>query len=201
MRRLTDEDLVERCRDNPGSARSSAALAELFERHRTKVAAWCLRMTGDPNSAADLGQEIFIKAFQRLDAFGQQAKFTTWLYSIARNHCLDELRAMKTRPQETPHTGEDFEDLSLGDLSSEMERDELQQLLRRLMQESLDEAEHRVMTLHYVHEMPLDSVTRILGLTNPSGAKALIVSAKRKLRRAYERWKSSNAIATGSGNG
>jgi RNA polymerase sigma-70 factor, ECF subfamily len=55
--------------------------------------------------------------------------------------------------------------------------------LRQLMQEALDETEAKVMTLHYVDELPLDSITRLLGLENPSGAKAYVVSARRKLQR------------------
>ena len=47
----------------------------------------------------------------------------------------------------------------------------------------------KVMTLHYAEEVPLNAVTRLLNLENSSGAKAYIVSAKRKLSRAIERWK------------
>jgi hypothetical protein len=61
--------------------------------------------------------------------------------------------------------------------------------VRRLIQESLNEVETQVMTLHYLHEGPLDSVTRLLGLQNQSGAKAYIVSARRKLARALELWR------------
>jgi hypothetical protein len=52
------------------------------------------------------------------------------------------------------------------------------------MRDSLEEIEAEVMTLHYVHEMPLDAITRLLRLTNPSGAKAHVVNARRKLNRA-----------------
>ena len=57
------------------------------------------------------------------------------------------------------------------------------------MKESLEPTEQRVMTLHYVDEMPLDAITRLLGLTNSSGAKAHVVSARRKLNAAVARWK------------
>jgi len=62
-------------------------------------------------------------------------------------------------------------------------------LLRDLVRDSLSEVEARVMTLHYAEELPLDAVTRLLKLDNTSGAKAYIVSAKRKLTRAVARWK------------
>ena len=63
-------------------------------------------------------------------------------------------------------------------------------VVRRLMDEALDETEKRVMTLHYGHDMRLDAITAALGLTNSSGAKAYIVSARRKLNTAVKRWKS-----------
>jgi hypothetical protein len=56
------------------------------------------------------------------------------------------------------------------------------------MDEVLDETEKRVMVLHYAHDMRLDAITAALGLTNTSGAKAYIVSAKRKLNAAVKRW-------------
>ena len=61
--------------------------------------------------------------------------------------------------------------------------------MRQLLAESLDETERTVMTLHYGEEMPLDAITRTLKLANASGAKAYIVSARRKLNRAIERLK------------
>jgi DNA-directed RNA polymerase specialized sigma24 family protein len=60
--------------------------------------------------------------------------------------------------------------------------------VRTLLAETLDETERRVMTLHYGEDLTLDAVTRLLGLTNASGAKAYIVSARRKLSGAVRRW-------------
>src|SRR5579883_3348197 len=101
MESVSDEELVERYRAEAGSARGDAFINQLFHRHHSRVAAWCLRITGDINSAADMAQEVFIKALQRLDAFRGDSKFTTWLYAIARNHCLDEMRAKAGRPELT----------------------------------------------------------------------------------------------------
>jgi DNA-directed RNA polymerase specialized sigma24 family protein len=56
--------------------------------------------------------------------------------------------------------------------------------MRKMWNEILDDTERRVMTLHYVDEMPLEVVTRLLGLKNVSGAKTYVVSARRKLKTA-----------------
>jgi len=59
--------------------------------------------------------------------------------------------------------------------------------LREFLLTTLDQTERAVFTLHFGDEMPLDAITRLLGLDNNSGAKAYIVSAKRKLAKAAKR--------------
>ena len=200
MEVLSDEELVDRYRATLGPQRERF-LNQLFERHRTRVAAWCYRMTGDVDAATDLAQEVFLKAFQNLESFRGQSKFTTWLYSIARNHCMDALKSRAEAPLFVGETAfERVQDLRAGELLTTMERREAEELVRRLMRESLDETEAKVMTLHYVHELPLDAVTRILELTNPSGAKAYVVSARRKLARAFNRWKQREERREGGGH-
>jgi len=144
-------------------------------------------MTGDIDSAADLAQDVFLKAFERLNSYRGDSKFSTWLYSIARNHCLDEMRSRAARPAETSDTLEQLAGSDWDQVSRTLERRESVQALRQMMQEALDETEAKVMTLHYVEELPLDSITRLLRLENPSGAKAYVVSARRKLQRVVTR--------------
>jgi RNA polymerase sigma-70 factor (ECF subfamily) len=197
---LSDEELVNRYRAVADPQRGEF-IDQLFERHRTRVAAWCYRMTGDVDSATDLAQEVFLKAFQNLESFRGQSKFTTWLYSIARNHCMD---ALKSRAGTPIFAGEAtlarVQDVRAGELLSTMERRQAEEVVRQLMQESLDETEAKVMTMHYVHEFPLDAVSRMLGMTNASGAKAYVVSARRKLARAFNEWKDREEKRKGGGH-
>jgi RNA polymerase sigma-70 factor, ECF subfamily len=146
---------------------------------------------GDRESAADLAQEICVKAYQNLGHFKGQSKFSTWLYSITRNHCLNAVRSRKSMPEmdsdellmETlPDAGAD------GPLAS-VERKQQAAIARQLINETLEETEKKVFTLHFGEELPLDAITRMLSLENASGAKAYLVSAKRKLDRAARRWK------------
>ena len=185
---LTDEELLSAYRTGAEPEKSQAYATELFARYHSRVAAWCLRITGDRESAADLAQEVFIKAFRHLDSFEGNSKFSTWIYSIVRNHCFNHLRSMARRPEEA---GEEV----LGRLPSPEGEDVLARLVRQsserraleIVNAELDDTEKTVMVLHYAEEMTLDAVTRLLALENPSGAKAYIVSAKRKIQRALER--------------
>jgi RNA polymerase sigma-70 factor (ECF subfamily) len=197
---LSDEELVGRYRTQANAQRDEF-LNQLFERHRTRVAAWCYRITGDVDSATDLAQDVFLKAFQNLDSFQGQSKFTTWLYSITRNHCMDALRSRASTPAIAGQAAlERVQDPESSELLSKMERRQAVDIVRQLMRESLDETEADVMTLHYVHEVPLDAVTRLLKLTNASGAKAYIVSARRKLARAVTEWRGRTEGRKGGGH-
>ena len=197
---LSDEELVARYRAS-GETRRREFLDQLFERHRTRVAAWCYRMTGEVDAATDLAQDVFLKAFQNLESFRGQSKFTTWLYSIARNHCLDALKSRAAMPAIAGEAAlEHVADQQAGEVLSNMERRQAEDVVRHLMRESLDETEAKVMTLHYVHELPLDAVTRLLKLTNASGAKAFVVSARRKLARAINEWREQTEGKKGGGH-
>ncbi len=190
MEQLTDEELVRAYRERGGSPKGDAWLNELIQRYHSRVALWCFRLTGDREAAADLAQEVFLKVFRNLDSFRGDAKFSTWLYSITRNHCFNELKSRSTRPE---NTGDpilfDLPDGAEG-IHSSLEREGASHLLRELLAASaLDATETQVMTMHFAEELPLDAITRLLKLNNASGAKAYIVSAKRKLNRAVQRLK------------
>lgn len=187
---LTDEALIARYRAEGGQATAEQYLNELFRRHHIKVARWCFSVTGDRESAADLAQEICVKAYQNLSYFKGQSKFSTWLYSITRNHCLNAVRSRASAPEM------DSDELvmdTLPDVSdsplAEVERKQQADIARQLINETLEETEKAVFTMHFGEELPLDVITRMLNLTNASGAKAYLVSAKRKLDRAAKRWK------------
>jgi len=181
---LSDDDLTRECLARSGSQRSPY-LEELFRRHYTQVARWCYRFTNDRDAAADLAQDVFLKAHRNFDAFRGQAKFSTWLYAVARNEGINR----------TQRKGPPMEDEQLlADLAGTDERpDDAAQRgqrgrwLRELLFTTLDRTERTVFTLHYGKDMPLDTITRTLGLQNASGAKAYIVSARRKLARASGR--------------
>jgi RNA polymerase sigma-70 factor (ECF subfamily) len=192
---LSDEELVARYRAHPGFPEGERWLNELFQRHHRRVGLWCLRLTGDRESAADMAQEVFLKAFRYLDSYRGDAKFSTWLYSVTRNHCFNELKSRAAAPQESsePELPE-LIDREPG-AQSKLEHESDTRLARELVQRSLSEIESQVFTLHYAEELPLDSITRLLKLDNASGAKAYIVSAKRKLARAVERWKAGEQRA------
>ncbi len=188
---LSDEALIAQVRAEADKGRAEQYLNELFRRHHVKVARWCFSVTGDRESAADLAQEICVKAYQNLSYFKGQSKFSTWLYSITRNHCLNALRSRSNAPEmDSDETVmETLPDMGSDSPLATVERKQQGEIARQLINEALDETEKAVFTLHFGEELPLDAITRMLKLENASGAKAYLVSAKRKLDRAARRWK------------
>jgi RNA polymerase sigma-70 factor (ECF subfamily) len=186
---VSDEALIVAYGASGPGAKTDALLDELFQRYYPRVALWCFRLAGNRDQAADLAQEVFLRVFRSLDSFRGDARFSTWLYAIARNHCFSEMKSVAARqsraseplPGDAPADRPDTQDL--------LERESADTEVRELMQRVLSEPELRVMTLHFVEELPLDAITRLLELSNTSGAKAYLVSAKRKLGPALARWK------------
>lgn len=82
--------------DAAGGDRS--ALETLLDRHFDLVHAVCRRVTGDPHDALDATQEALIRVAGNIGRFDGRAKLTTWLYRVAVNAALDELRRRKRRP-------------------------------------------------------------------------------------------------------
>ncbi|GAB4044918.1 RNA polymerase sigma factor [Spirosoma jeollabukense] len=63
-----------------------------------KVYGQCLSITRDLEKAQDFTQDIFLKVFQKLDAFEHRSRFSHWLCTIAYNHCIDQLKRDKRLP-------------------------------------------------------------------------------------------------------
>lgn len=80
----TDEDLM-----RAAQAGDLDAVGALFSRHHRMVYRLCYRLTGDPSAAEDLTQDSFLRVIRYGRSFGGQSKFTTWLYRVVRNRCMD----------------------------------------------------------------------------------------------------------------
>lgn len=92
----SDTYLVERALDN-----DVVAFEKLVTRYQNKIMGYVGRMVnGDREEAEDITQETFIKAYRSLDSFRGQSSFSTWLYKIATNLCIDKVRTKKRRPQQ-----------------------------------------------------------------------------------------------------
>ena len=91
---LSDEELM--LRYGKGEVR---AFEELVTRHQRPVFTFILRFVGSRELAEDLLQEVFLRVVKSAPSYRQKAKFTTWLYTIARNICIDNARKASKRSE------------------------------------------------------------------------------------------------------
>jgi len=89
---MSDDELLERF-----AAGEPAAFGVLLKRYQTPVYNFIARSVRDTEAASDLLQEVFTRVIQHSTDFNRSSKFSTWLYAIARNICIDHMRRMSHR--------------------------------------------------------------------------------------------------------
>ncbi len=161
--------------------------SELFHRYHIRVTSWCFRFTRNRGRALDLAQEVFFRAYRHRHGFRGDSRFSTWLYAIARNHCLSAIRKIADPVDAGETVPVRLRDLSTTPPDVAIERKQRHREMWQVIGAALEPTEARVMALHYGYELPLAQITRDLALTNPSGAKAYVVNARRKLDRVIKR--------------
>ncbi len=90
---ISDEEVMKKFQNG-----NSGSFDILLKRHSGGVLRFIMKMTGgNKTHGEDLLQEIFLKVIEKRNRYDSEQKFTTWLYSIARNHCIDYLRSESYR--------------------------------------------------------------------------------------------------------
>jgi len=159
------------------------ALRRLMERHLARVVAVAQRILGHEEGADDVAQEAFTRVWRSAAAFdssGARAQFTTWLYKITFNLCLDRRRR---RRGEWVALDEELADSAPGPGLLEERRQVRYLLAQGLAQLSL---RHRAaLVLHYVDELSAREAAEVMGL-GEKAFESLVLRARRSLREVLE---------------
>ncbi len=181
----SDEQLVALAQGAATVAQRQEAASRLLERYRDRVYIWCLKHLRDHESALDAAQEVLISAYRNLASFGGRARFSSWIFAIARNRCLSELR----RPPIAIDADADCDRIpaTTGNPEQLLLEQQGEEALLRLITEQLDPIEQEALWLRCNEQMPVDVITVTLGIVETSGARAVLQRARRKLRNALAR--------------
>jgi len=188
----TDEDLM--VRYQRGEVR---AFEVLLTRHRRAVYNFILRFVGDRETAEDLLQEAFMRVIKGAEAYKRQAKFTTWLYTIARNLCVDQTRRRKHRkhasldaPMDaTAESGTLLDVIPSGDMASD--RISANKQLHATMQRAiagLSEDQREVFLMREFLDMPFKQIADVVGVPENT-VKSRMRYALEKLRLELDEYK------------
>ncbi|GAB3894090.1 RNA polymerase sigma factor [Spirosoma agri] len=162
------------------SAITIDAFEELYTRYVGKVYKKCFSMTKDDKTAEDYTQDIFLKVFDKMESFQNRSTFSTWLYAISHNYCLDQLRIGKRFSTESL-SGELINSLSEQDslVLQEHRLLELEQLLN-----NLPDQEAYFLRLRYEEGLSIKEIARVHHLTESSVKMRL----KRTRDKLYKRF-------------
>ena len=162
------------------------AFEPLIEAYEKQIYHLCLRMTGNPEDARDLTQESFLKAWQKLGQYHVESAFSTWLYRLSSNLCIDFLRQQKRRTVFSLTTEEDTgEELEVASVDPSPEEIVLQMDDHRAVADAmkeLDEDHRLILTLRVVEDMPYEQIAQGLGVKEGT-VKSRLARARTKLRR------------------
>jgi RNA polymerase sigma-70 factor (ECF subfamily) len=179
-RDLSDETLLERCRTG-----DHAAFTALVDRYKDRVYWLVRRMVGETD-AEDLTQEVFIRVYEAVPGFRGRSSFKTWIYRIAHNLCLSELRKRGVRAGSVSLEEEGEEGVhrmlppGRPGLPREIERRDISGLVRRLI-EKLPVPYRTALTMYYLQQLKYEEIADITG--TPLGTvKTHIRRARMRLR-------------------
>lgn len=86
-----------------------SGMGVLYERHKSRVYAVCLRMTGNMSEAEDLTQEIFIQLLGKAGSFRGESQFSSWLYRLTTNYVLMHFRKLVRKKERFPYLEDEYE--------------------------------------------------------------------------------------------
>lgn len=189
---LKDPDvaLMLRVRDHA----DDAAFAELVDRHRQKLVGIMHHILGNLEEAEDVSQEVFIRIYRARSTYHPQAKFSTWLYTIAHNQALNALRSRARKPSVALNTNESGsmghrpEEQILADSgpapSGQMRQAELATIIRQAL-DTLNERQRMAVVLNKFNEMNYAEIATVMGLSTKA-VKSLLSRARASLRDALQ---------------
>ena len=172
----------------------------LYCRHQDRIHAVILAIISNSDDALDLTQEVFLKAYQSLNAFKKTSRFYTWLYRIAINQCIDYMRRQAKHRvlSDEPFCEETFYTNPVSPTAA-LERDEFHRQLDSALP-ALTPCQRRVFILRYREELSLKAIAHRLGRSIGT-VKAHLFHARRTLRhqlKDFYRPGSSIALANHS---
>jgi RNA polymerase sigma factor (sigma-70 family) len=180
-----DHDLVTAVRRG-----DEGAFEQLFSRYRGRIRGYAGGILGDSDIAEDVTQEVFISALRRLRDTERPISFKPWIYQIAKNACIDELRRARRNLEVPLHEQQEWPEDDLDGLAQhpgpEVAVESKQQLedLRGAFR-GVSELHHRILVLRELEGLSYREIGERLGMSRPV-VESTLFRARRRLAEEYE---------------
>jgi RNA polymerase sigma-70 factor (ECF subfamily) len=196
VKRLTDEQLMKRLQQG-----QTDALDELYKRYAKKLYVFCCHTTRsqNPQESEDLVQDVFIRVIKAAHTFDpQKASFRTWMFRIARNHCIDVVRRKEKirfmpigeKAEQNDHQEELVSEDTIVDPNQDVENSMIENsvvgAIRDCINELESQEERQALLLYYLGGKVYREIGEMLGKST-SMARNWIKSAQEKVKRCLER--------------
>lgn len=166
------------------------AIQELCSRYENKIFSKCYSMTKSREVAEDLRQDIMLKMIDKLALFEGRSSFSTWLYSITYNHCIEHLRKYKRVR---------FDDLKdLLDIPEEVADEEVEEVFQlrldriNFLLELLKPEDKAILLMKYKEGFDLKRIMQVSEIAGLSAAKMRLNRAKNRLVALYNKFLADN---------
>ncbi len=177
---MTDEEIIGRVRGG-----ETRLFGELVRRYQDPVYGMAARLVSGPDDAQDVAQEVFLRAYRGLEGFKGEAKFSTWLYRVTYNLCMDWLRR-SARPDRRATGIEKAGSIPDGRVSLEgslVDREQKEDVRRAL--DALQEKYRTVLVLLYYQDMSYEQIAAILDVPLKT-VETRLYRARKMLRERLE---------------
>ena len=168
----------------------AGAFAELVDKYKQPVMNVAYRMLRDATEAEDLAQNVFVQVYKSAHRYQVSSKFSTWLFTIARNLCLNEIRRRSRHPAsslDAPHPDQDdqplhqFEDLKTSSPPDSLLQGELAEKIGVVLAE-LPDNQRLAILLCRQEELSYEEIAKVLGCS-VSATKSLIHRGRETLKQ------------------
>jgi RNA polymerase sigma-70 factor (ECF subfamily) len=170
-----DQQLIEAILN--GDAKS---YGQLVNRYKDLVYTLAYRMLKHREEAEEVAQDAFVKVYRSLNKFKGDSKFSTWIYKVTYNTCLDRLKKNKKHFNDVPI--DEYTEHKLETIDNALEgmiKMERSDLIKRCINKLPSESSY-LLTLYYFEELSLDEMSKIIGITSNT-IKVKLYRARKKL--------------------
>ncbi|MEZ4886454.1 MAG: RNA polymerase sigma factor [Chitinophagales bacterium] len=178
---LSDKEIIQLLKDTG----DTQYFGLLYDKYAPKVYQKCISMVKNEDNARDLVHDILVKAFVKIGTFRGDASFSTWIYHIAYNACIDFLK------KEQKNNTQIIRDVVLSDtenIEDEVEDVEIKEMRLERLEEVfilLDPDEKTLLLMKYQDELKINEIVEILNISE-GAVKMRLKRARAKLKKMYE---------------